>query len=77
MGGDLVGNLRPLPGRGQHVAAADVDLDVEGQGDRVAGGGLRQSPSMVTMRATCAVWPVRATTTGSPGRTAPEATVPA
>ncbi len=38
MGGDLIGTLRPVLGRGQDIAAADVDLDIGGHGDRIAGG---------------------------------------
>ena len=39
MGGELVGNIGPRFGRRQHVAAGNIDLVRQGQGDRVAGVG--------------------------------------
>jgi len=42
MGGELVGHLGPGLGIDQHVASGDVDLLIEDDGHRIAGGGARE-----------------------------------
>jgi hypothetical protein len=58
--GELIGNARPMPRRYQQIAAGDVDFVAERQRDGIAGFGFLRI----------------ATTTWSPGRTRPLATVP-
>ena len=67
MRGELIGDLGPRVGLDQDVAARDVDLVGEREGDGIAGLAPRPaSRHRSRCRATRELWPEAATTTGSP-----------